>query len=231
MSLVEDLRTRGIVDRVSAADIQKVSTYCLVAIVGRLVVGPESWSPPRIPVATTQIFLQTSGQTWQASATARTSRRKYTSGASVRTHCPASIDLSRASDAFPRRSPSRREVCPIFWSKALGALAWWRVADDSLVGIYNSGIPSSKIVDFAPEVLHGGERTNIDICFVEVISWDFATELLSMTDFTGTHGISYSGHPSLLEHGTQTKNLTARNTYCTARRGNPRRSFEKRRAV
>lgn len=48
ISLVDDLRKRGFVDRLSAADIQKMSTQSLVAVVRRLVVRPDAWSPPRI---------------------------------------------------------------------------------------------------------------------------------------------------------------------------------------
>ncbi|KAJ7110395.1 hypothetical protein C8R44DRAFT_742886 [Mycena epipterygia] len=58
-----------------------------------------------------------------------------------------------------------------------------------------SSVPSADILDFAAEVLPGGERVNIVIrmrklvspyvCFVEVATWDFGTgitELLSMTE-------------------------------------------------
>ncbi|KAJ7198137.1 hypothetical protein GGX14DRAFT_184301 [Mycena pura] len=45
ISLVEDLRHRGFVDRLSAADVRAMPTSDLVAVVRRLVVGPAAWSP------------------------------------------------------------------------------------------------------------------------------------------------------------------------------------------
>ncbi|KAJ7198113.1 hypothetical protein GGX14DRAFT_573670 [Mycena pura] len=47
ISLVEDLRHRGFVDRLSAADVKAMPTSDLVAVVRRLVVGPASWSPAK----------------------------------------------------------------------------------------------------------------------------------------------------------------------------------------
>ncbi|KAJ7133290.1 hypothetical protein C8R44DRAFT_730468 [Mycena epipterygia] len=47
ISLVQDLRNRGFIDRLSTADIRALTTQALVQVVRQLVLGPEAWSPPR----------------------------------------------------------------------------------------------------------------------------------------------------------------------------------------
>ncbi|KAJ7110978.1 hypothetical protein C8R44DRAFT_742754 [Mycena epipterygia] len=127
-SLVEDLRCRGFVDRLSAADIQSMSTQS--GRPGEAAGGrPTSMVVAQDSVAPAQFTLQDSTET----------------------------------------------------SNSLGATS------------KSSKIPSS-VVDFAAELLHGGERANIvvrirsaKVAFVEVISWDFVTEmtdLLSRTHYT-----------------------------------------------
>ncbi|KAJ7144510.1 hypothetical protein C8R44DRAFT_865421 [Mycena epipterygia] len=194
MSLVEDLRHRGFVDRLSSADIRSMSTQSLVALVKRMVVGPEAWSPPKTlsrPKSFSRIV----------NTLANTRERKAASSPQV-----------QACTHIVLHPPIRPGLLPPYrgtFKLLLGGkyvlfcfrnaqdepvLGCWRVADDSLLGTYRSGLPPQNIYDFDAEVLDGGESANIvmyvrtgtfDPYLVEVISWDFATgitELLSVTE-------------------------------------------------
>ncbi|KAJ7126007.1 hypothetical protein C8R44DRAFT_979919 [Mycena epipterygia] len=202
MLLVEDLRNRNFVERLSAADIRTMSTQNLVAVVRRLIVGPESWSSPRI-------------QSLQPFSRIRHKLATYFKPAPVDVNAPpaqacAPILLHPSiPSALPRR-PLRTKILRggnyalFYHGRGVEALGCWNVAEDSLVGTYRT---SSTIIDFAAEVLHGGERANIvirlhnsvSVCSVEIISWDFATgvtEQLSVTQYTDSE-LDYNSSPTI----------------------------------
>ncbi|KAJ7084720.1 hypothetical protein C8R44DRAFT_894149 [Mycena epipterygia] len=188
ISLVEALRNRGFIDRHSAADIRNMSTESLVGIVRRLVGGPDAWSPPKILHPRPQrklcekILHKISG--------ARELREN--SPQEARAHIVLHPPISPV-----RPPPFCTEVLRggrhVLFIDAHDAkrLNCWRVADNSLLGTYHGG---HDILDFAAEVLPGGERANIVIrmqdwpsCFMEIISWDFATgttELHAATEYS-----------------------------------------------
>ncbi|KAJ7126001.1 hypothetical protein C8R44DRAFT_979915 [Mycena epipterygia] len=189
--LVEDLRKRNFVDRLSAADIRKMSTQTLVAVVRRLVVGPEAWSPPRIqslqPTPFSKILAKFAKPQRQCAPPTQPS-------AHIILHPSISPGLPDPLWLDCKVLPGGRYLLfrPVNESQTLGC---WRTAGDSLLSTYSSRIPSSYMVDFAAEALEGGERANIVIRlgnslnfgYVEVISWDFVTgmtELLSVTQYT-----------------------------------------------
>ncbi|KAJ7092227.1 hypothetical protein C8R44DRAFT_990332 [Mycena epipterygia] len=193
MALVEDLRQRGFVDRLSAADIRTMSTQNLVAAVRRLVVGPVAWSPG------TSIQSQWSMSFSSILSTFSIPRRRPAAA-------PPPIEPSVEVVLHTSARHGNFKILQggkylLFWdvdAEDVPFLGCWRVVDDSLLGTYRSSLPALVIRDFEAEVLHGGEHANIVICmdsravsnpgFVEVISWDFATgviELLSTTEYTG----------------------------------------------
>ncbi|KAJ7106992.1 hypothetical protein C8R44DRAFT_805070 [Mycena epipterygia] len=197
-SLVEDLRNRGFIDRLSAADIRAMSTETLIAVVKRLVVGPVAWSPPKIqspprPTSFSKMLAKLVRPRGQKAAVPD----------------PLQIQLCGEIVLHPALPPVFPEPCLTTFKLLRGgkyalfchvqdpaALVCWRVAEDSLLGTYYSALPTPKIFDFEAEVFDGGERANIVILvyaetdnpgFIEIIHWDFATgetELLSTTACT-----------------------------------------------
>ncbi|KAJ7106994.1 hypothetical protein C8R44DRAFT_885676 [Mycena epipterygia] len=197
-SLVEDLRNRGFIDRLSAADIRAMSTETLIAVVKRLVVGPAAWSPPKI---------QSSPQ--PTSFSKMLAKLVRPRGQKAAVPGPLQIQPSEETVLHPALPPVFPEPCLSTFKLLRGgkyalfchvqdpaALVCWRVADDSLLGTYYSALPTPKIFDFEAEVFDGGERANIVILvyaetdnlgFIEIIHWDFGTgetELLSTTACT-----------------------------------------------
>ncbi|KAJ7133194.1 hypothetical protein C8R44DRAFT_849408 [Mycena epipterygia] len=179
-ALVNDLWRRNLLDRLSIAHIRTMSTERLVAVVKRLVVGPQAWSPPRI--------------------------ESPPQSSSILHNVPISSPPSARivlHPVFPPAFPSARRThfkilrggkYALFrYGRDGPVLGCWRVADNSLVGTYHSALPNPRISDFEAEVIPGGERANIVMSvragthnagFIEIISWDFATgetELLSTT--------------------------------------------------
>ncbi|KAJ7080237.1 hypothetical protein C8R44DRAFT_907181 [Mycena epipterygia] len=188
MSLVEDLRNRNFVDRLSAPDIRAMSTQDLVAVVRRLVVGPDSWSP-RIQ------SLQPFSRIRQKTASYLKTAALDGNASPARACAPIVVhpSIPPAQPRFLRAELLRGGHYVLFHhGRSARKLGCWKVAEDSLVGTYCT---SSTIIDFAAEVLDGGERVNIvirlrnsaTVCSVEVISWEFATgmsELLLVTQYT-----------------------------------------------
>ncbi|KAJ7145542.1 hypothetical protein C8R44DRAFT_166 [Mycena epipterygia] len=203
MSLVEDLRNRGFVDRLSAADIRKMSTQSLVAAVKRLVLGPEAWSPPRIqspqPKSLPRILHKLTRH--RGRPIPDPPRPQPRARIVLHPSMPPAIISSRPAMSVPYGPnfhviPGGKYALFIDQNNTQ-VLGCWRVSDDSLLGTYHSVLPlaSTYIRDFAEDPLYGGERANIvirigsslreNVCFVEVISWDFATgitELLSLVE-------------------------------------------------
>ncbi|KAJ7114475.1 hypothetical protein C8R44DRAFT_855693, partial [Mycena epipterygia] len=192
MSLVEDLRHRGFFDRLSSTDVRSMSTRSLVALVRRLVVGPETWSPSRNQSPRPTLLSRILGTL--------TRHRRLPSEASppVKPCVQVVLHPPVRRDAQVKILRGGRHVlfCDVD-AQGTGVLKCWRVADDSLVGTYRSGLPFHGVRSFEAEVLHGGDHANIVLCvyedaldpsIVEVIRWNFATgmiELLSRTEYTG----------------------------------------------
>ncbi|KAJ7139146.1 hypothetical protein C8R44DRAFT_867309 [Mycena epipterygia] len=198
ISLVADLGQRGFIDRLSAADIRTMSTQSLVKVVMRLVLGPEAWSSPSPRPKPFSRILKLAIPRGRRAADPPP------------LHACAQIVLHpsiRPAVTDPLPYPGNFKLLPggkyvLFSDMDLqdaAALGCWRVADDSLLGIYHCTLPSPcSIFDFEAEVFYGGERANIVLCihtgtpipaFVEVISWDFTTgltEVLSRTECTGS---------------------------------------------
>ncbi|KAJ7085537.1 hypothetical protein C8R44DRAFT_893826 [Mycena epipterygia] len=185
ISLVQELRNRGFVDRLPAAEIQTMSTRSLVAVVRRLVLGPEAWSPASPRAKSLSGILH-----------------KLAIPCGKQPAEPSSVKACMHIVLNPTIPPALRpsydfQVLPggtyaLFSTEGdAPVLGCWRVADNSLLGTYHFGVPSTNNYDltFGAEVLHGGERANIAICvttttptdgFVEVITWDFATGVIEL---------------------------------------------------
>ncbi|KAJ7132496.1 hypothetical protein C8R44DRAFT_774116, partial [Mycena epipterygia] len=197
-SLVEDLRKRNFLDRLSAADIRTMSTQSLMSVVRRLVVGPEAWAARRIQ----------SLPTIQSPKTRVFSRilRNLTSTRGQQTADPPTVQACAQILLHPSIPPAVRAPHLTKFKVLRGGkyalfihvrdalvLGCWRVVENSLLGTYNTRLSTPHISDFEAEVLPGGEQARIVMCilagtdqlgFVEVMSWDFgtgATELLSTT--------------------------------------------------
>ncbi|KAJ7111213.1 hypothetical protein C8R44DRAFT_985435 [Mycena epipterygia] len=199
-ALVEDLRHRGFIDRLTATDIRSRSAQSLVAVVRRLVVGPEAWSPPRLQSTPPTPFSRIFGK----SSRPRGEPAPLGPDSSFAQPCAHIVLNPMPHPLYPLRVFPGGKYALFRSADDPKILKSWRTADNSLLSTYRSTIPSSSIVDFAAEVLHGGERANIVIrlrgssnlgyfsssAFVEVISWDFVTgttNLLSVTQYTASN--------------------------------------------
>ncbi|KAJ7088259.1 hypothetical protein C8R44DRAFT_892798 [Mycena epipterygia] len=166
MSLVEDLQSRGFIDWLSTADIRKISTQSLVAVVKRLVLGPEAWSPPKTqspqPRSVSRILHKL----------ARYRRRPIPDPPRAQPHAHIALHpsmppaMSVPDPSFPKLEVLLGGKYALFThdnnEQILGCC---RVADDSFLGTCHSVLPqaSTHILDFAADVLHGGEQANIDM--------------------------------------------------------------------
>ncbi|KAJ7111217.1 hypothetical protein C8R44DRAFT_883047 [Mycena epipterygia] len=199
-TLVEDLRHRGFIDRLTATDIRSMSAQSLVAIVRRLVVGPEAWSPPRFQSTPFTPFSRIFGKS------SRPRRKPAPLGpdSSLAQPCAHIVLNSKAKPlkVFPGgkyalfRSADDPEI-----------LKWWRTADNPLLGTYRSTIPSS-IVDFAAEVLHSGERRrqHIRVCSIDSLS----DSCLLLEDHTATDPVRLSNIPHVALTSIELKGAPAR---------------------
>ncbi|KAJ7133193.1 hypothetical protein C8R44DRAFT_772028 [Mycena epipterygia] len=200
MSLVEDLRLRGFVDRLSTADIRSMSTESLVAVVKRVVLGPEAWSPPpRIQSPKTSSLSRMLGKLATPRQSAPLGSGPPPTRANKHIVVHPSIPPGRALCTDFKVLPGGKYVLFHTVNEShFDLLGCWRVSDDSLLGTYHcdSGPPSAVISDFAAEVLPGGERANIALCMssmlllhvhsIVIVSWDFVTgttELLSVIEY------------------------------------------------
>ncbi|KAJ7110492.1 hypothetical protein C8R44DRAFT_800118 [Mycena epipterygia] len=183
-----DLRNRGFVDRLSADDIQTLSTYDLVKTVRRLVVGPDAWSRPGIqrPEPENPDYFSNRPSGHAGPTALGVDPPQSEAGAQIVLHPLMPPELIP-----PFRTEVLRRGKYVLFSDGQ-ILGCWRVADNSLLGMYHSGLSSVYILDFAAEVLHGGERANIVICIRSTMPsnpWNFATgmtELLSLIECTNS---------------------------------------------
>ncbi|KAJ7080101.1 hypothetical protein C8R44DRAFT_862919 [Mycena epipterygia] len=183
-ALVEDLRHRGFFDRLSGSAIRTMSTQSLIAVVRRVVVGPEAWSSsPTIQSPRSKIFTKILHKLAGQGRTAAPPPAQPID--QIVLHPPISDGNFKIL-----RGGKYVLFCDVD-VEDLPFLGCWGVVDDSLLGTYHTSLP---IRDFEVEVLHG-EHANIVICmhpdsyvFMEVISWDFSTgeiDLLSTTEYAG----------------------------------------------
>ncbi|KAJ7106991.1 hypothetical protein C8R44DRAFT_858085 [Mycena epipterygia] len=196
--LVEDLRNRGFIDRLSAADIRAMSTETLIAVVKRLVVGPVAWSPPKIqsspqPTSFSEMLAKLVRLRGQKAAVPDPPQIQPCGEIVLHPTIPPALPEPSRTTFKVLRGGKYALFCQVQAATALGC---WRVADDSLLGVYYSALSTPRIFDFEAEVFDGGERANIVIVvyaetdnlgFVEIIHWDFGTgktELLSTTPCT-----------------------------------------------
>ncbi|KAJ7106989.1 hypothetical protein C8R44DRAFT_323296 [Mycena epipterygia] len=191
-SLVEDLRYRGFVDRLSIADIRAMSTETSMTVVKRVVAGPEAWSPPKIQSPPQPTFFSK-----LLAKLVRPREQKEAVPDPPQIQPGGEIVLHPAlPPVFPFKLLRGGKHALFCSGQDAAVLVCWRVADDSLLGTYQSAFPTPNIFDFEAEVFDGGERANIVMCvragthepnFVEIIHWDFATgetQLLSTTTCT-----------------------------------------------
>ncbi|KAJ7133202.1 hypothetical protein C8R44DRAFT_870634 [Mycena epipterygia] len=193
ISLVEDLRNRGFVDRLSGADLQTMSTESLVAVVKRLVVGPEAWSTPGIQSTPQRSMLSRKVPSPERQQAADLPKIQPCAQIVLHPAIPPALPDPALTTFKILRGGKYVLFCKVQDAPMLGC---WRVADDALLGTYHSSLPTPKILDFEAEVFDSGERANIVMCvlagtnnpgFIEIFSWDFATggtELLSTTACT-----------------------------------------------
>ncbi|KAJ7785050.1 hypothetical protein DFH07DRAFT_1054502 [Mycena maculata] len=156
-SLVKHLRRKGLIDRLSNADIEELPTVELMAAVKRLLTGPESWSvqKKRKPTGLSRIFAKL----FRGAGSRRYQRRGLHATVSARLalHPPA-------SDRWDTMAKLTRGGEFVLVMNRLSILECWRVDRDTLLWTHRSSIPFATVHDFAVEVVDNGERANIVIC-------------------------------------------------------------------
>ncbi|KAJ7031968.1 hypothetical protein C8F04DRAFT_1108772, partial [Mycena alexandri] len=192
VDLVDNLRRKGFVDRLSLSDIQAYSQEALVDLVKRILTGPACWNPPAKPK---------SNWLWSTLSSHRLTESvlQITPRSSV-LH-PSGIRMSR-----------RREVklldggeYVLFYNINLEC---WSVRHDKLVWAYDKNGPDSSVYHFDGEIVDGGDNVNIIISergfvlpsgvasFIRIIKLNFATGR-STTLFQ--HELSDTGAHTLLD--------------------------------
>ncbi|KAJ7722429.1 hypothetical protein DFH07DRAFT_1067407 [Mycena maculata] len=156
-SLVKDLRRKGLIDRLSNADIEELPTLELIAVVKRLQIGPKSWSVQKKmkPTGLPRIFAKLFG----APRSRRSQRRVLHATVSARLvlHPPA-------SDRWDTMAKLMRGGEFVLVKNRFNVLECWRVDRDALLWTHRSRIPFATVHDFAIEVVDNGERANVVIC-------------------------------------------------------------------
>ncbi|KAJ7461733.1 hypothetical protein B0H11DRAFT_2055784 [Mycena galericulata] len=142
VDLVENLRRKGFIDHLSLPDIQSRSQEALVALVKRLLTGPVSWTAPIIPKPSFMARFR--------SKTDRPPQQQAKISKQFLLH-PSCI-----TDYHGRPLPGGEYV--LFCNRTLQC---WSVLHDQLVWSYETPLPSFEVMDFAAEVLHGGDTANI----------------------------------------------------------------------
>ncbi|KAJ6582892.1 hypothetical protein DFH09DRAFT_1144850, partial [Mycena vulgaris] len=170
VDLVENLRRRGFIDGVSRSEIHAHSQEALIALVKRLLTGPESWTAPVIP--------------------------KVPLMARIRSNSPrlARAEISTQLTLHPTgvRNSKKNEAKLLAGGKYVLfnniTLECWSVHDDRLVWSYEKNGPDSYVAEFASDVADGGESANIIACerswteneaddqsLIQVLKLDFRT--------------------------------------------------------
>ncbi|KAJ6555462.1 hypothetical protein DFH09DRAFT_1165426 [Mycena vulgaris] len=209
ISLVEELWYRGIIDGIFPSDIHALSTPELIAVVKRLLLGPETWSPPRldkcprpqlnrIPNILRKLTSPISG--------ARDEPAPVAFMDPLQVHTSARIVLHPKPIAMPGTKRDA-QLLPggnyVLFNNSQ-VLECWRVADDHLLCKYQS--PSGRSVfDFSADFLDGGEAANIVMCtltphsepsIVEIVRLDLVNGNMELVSTTACPEAYFESEPS-----------------------------------
>ncbi|KAJ7108698.1 hypothetical protein C8R44DRAFT_295601 [Mycena epipterygia] len=145
VDLVDNIRRKGFIDRLSLSDIQAYSQKALVSLVKGLLTGPTSWNVPITP--------------------------KLPCLARFQSNIPPPMALSPAQFVI---HPSGIRASKKNEAKLLGGgkyvlfnnitLECWSVQHDRLVWSYEKSDPNSYVIEFDAEVSDAGENANIIVC-------------------------------------------------------------------
>jgi hypothetical protein len=147
VDLVQALRRRGFIDRISRSEIQASSREALVTLVKILLTGPRSWTAPAI----SKVPLVA----------------RFPSSASC---APSRADLPEQITLHPPgiRSFKKNEAKLLPGGEYVlcnsTTLECWSVNDDRLVWSYEKSGAGSNVILFSAVVFDGGEGPNIIVC-------------------------------------------------------------------
>ncbi|KAJ7196551.1 hypothetical protein GGX14DRAFT_672895 [Mycena pura] len=144
VDLVENLLYKGFVDRLTTSKVHSYSQEGLVALVKRLLVGPQCWNPPSKAKSHFRLGLKTSDPKSQSPAPAQTVLH------------PSDVVTSKANEAKLLRGGEY----VLFNNRTLEC---WSVRHDRLVWAYDKR-PGWHSVEFAADVVNGGYSANIIVC-------------------------------------------------------------------
>lgn len=162
ISLVKDLRALGFIDRLSIGDIETLPTAELVAVVKRLVVGPESWSMKR--PSGSSLFSKIFGRLLGPRQNLPVLQAEISERLVL--HPPTSTQTPNRGE---REAKLLRGGEFVLFNRS-HVLECWRVDGDVLLWTHHSSIPHPNVATFAVEVVDNGERANIMICITSTMS-------------------------------------------------------------
>ncbi|KAF7346099.1 F-box domain-containing protein [Mycena sanguinolenta] len=147
--LVANLWRRGFIDQASLSDIQSSSLDSLLALVKGLLTGPSSWN---------------------GNANLKPKSRWFLSPKSRRVQNPIPVDMHTKYIVHPREIVASNLNQPkllnggeyVLFNNA--TLECWSIHRDELVWAYEKSGPEFSVVEFAAEVIDGGDSVNIVVC-------------------------------------------------------------------
>ncbi|KAJ7264003.1 hypothetical protein B0H12DRAFT_269634 [Mycena haematopus] len=146
MNLVENIWRRGFVDQLSLSDIQSSSRDSLVALVHGLLTGPASWNGTLKPKSH-----------WFRPSTSRRAQ----SQAPVEVHTQYVVHPREIASNCNQPKLLNGGEYVLFNNVTLEC---WSVSRDELVWAYEKSGPEFYVVEFAAEIIHGGDSVNIIVC-------------------------------------------------------------------
>ncbi|KAJ7456797.1 hypothetical protein B0H11DRAFT_2287344 [Mycena galericulata] len=152
---------RSAEDRLSIGDIELLSTAALVALVKRLVAGPESWSPAAQTVAKPKMLsrilrklIRPFSRWWSENLLVHPAQLS----ARLSLHLP----ISAETDLLDTEAKLSRGGEFLLMTHS-DVLQCWRVDQDTLLWKHHSSVPNAAVVGFEAEIVDNGARANIVI--------------------------------------------------------------------
>ncbi|KAJ7107394.1 hypothetical protein C8R44DRAFT_987028 [Mycena epipterygia] len=193
VALVEDLRLRGFVDRLSAEDIRASSAERLIGLVKKMVTGPESWPTDK---------RRSTGRS-RAKFPTRLLRRmmSWISGSSRLPGPPAKTTLQVAERVsihprFPNHLRPRYRLwyhrtvllpgAKHFFSRSTNQVHCWTVDTDVGLWSHQTSTPAAEVHVFDAEVVNNGKNATVVVCFQN----QFLENVVDIVDLDLETGIS-----------------------------------------
>ncbi|KAJ7106286.1 hypothetical protein C8R44DRAFT_805981 [Mycena epipterygia] len=203
VALVEDLRLRGFIDRISAADIQASSIETLIGLVKTMVTGQDSWPAEKERVPTDSLAKLPA---WLLRRTmsriSRSSRPKAVLQLTERVVVQPAIIHASAFPFWPRSILVLRGGKHIlFQGRMFDSVHCGAVGTDAWLWSHQASTPASTVSSVGAEVVNDGKNATVVVCFknqsinvVDIVDLDLETGISqTLLTFRLVEACPYSG--------------------------------------